>query len=56
MLPALAISLLALGILCRDGLCVLVGLCLAAVAVGLIWAFAATFSRAALESLWRWLG
>jgi hypothetical protein len=56
MLPALAISLLALGIVFRDGLCVLAGLGCASVGVGLIWAFAATFGQAALEALLRWLG
>lgn len=56
MVPALAISLLALGVLFRDGLCVLAGLGCASVGVGLIWAIAATFGQAVLETLLRGWG
>ena len=48
MLPALAISLLALGILRRDGLWILAGAACAAVAVALIWGIAATVGHAVM--------
>jgi hypothetical protein len=37
MLPALAVCLIALGLLGRDGVCVLLGLLAALAAVGLVW-------------------
>jgi hypothetical protein len=56
MLPALAICLLALGLLERDGLWILAGLITAASAVALVWGVVFGLIRAAFGFLVGWLG
>jgi len=56
MLPALAISLFAIGILRRDGLFVVAGIGCAVVAVGLVWALGATLGQAGFDALRRIFG
>ena len=55
-LPALAISLLALGVLERDGLWVLGGLVTAAVSVAVVSGVVFAMAKAALYLLARWMG
>jgi hypothetical protein len=53
MLPALAISLFAVGILRRDGAWVLAGAACAAIAVALVWTIGAALGQAAFAALMR---
>ena len=56
MLPALAISLFAIGILRRDGLCILAGIGCAIIAVGLVWILGAALVQAGFDALLRTFG
>lgn len=55
-LPALAISLMALGVLERDGLWVLGGLVAAVVSVAVVYGVVLAMAKAALYLLARWMG